>query len=84
MNKIEEIFKAWSIAYDPNDEQAELAAKRLEICEGCPFKSDMPLKHCTVCGCALKKKIYSPVEGACPKGFWDEIDAIHSLKANLK
>jgi hypothetical protein len=77
MNKIEEIFKSWGIAFNPNDKQAQLAAKRIEICNECEFKSDVPVRRCTVCGCALKAKIYSPVEGACPKGKWDEVDAIY-------
>jgi hypothetical protein len=80
MNKVEEIFKSWGIAINPSDAQYNLAMKRMEICEGCIFKSNLPVKHCTVCGCSLKGKIYSPVEGACPKGFWDEVDTTHFLK----
>ncbi len=75
MNKIEEIFKAWRIAYNPNEAQTELAVERITICNGCEFKAEEPLIHCTVCGCSLKKKIYSPVKGACPKGKWNEIDS---------
>jgi hypothetical protein len=75
ISKIEEIFRAWGIALNPNDEQYELAKKRLEICETCEFKSDNPVRHCTVCGCALKGKVYSPVKGACPKGKWNKIDS---------
>jgi hypothetical protein len=75
MNRIEEIFRSWGIALNPDNERYELAVKRLAICESCPFKSDTPFKRCTVCGCALKGKIYSPVLGACPKGKWTEIDA---------
>lgn len=74
MNKLEEIFKAWNIALDPNQTQALLGAQRLAVCEGCEFKSDTPFKRCTVCGCALKAKIFSPVKNACPKGFWAETD----------
>lgn len=74
MNKIEEIFRAWSIAFNPNEAQNGLAIKRLEICESCEFKSDVPIKRCTVCGCALKGKVFSPVTGACPKGKWDTVD----------
>lgn len=74
MNKIAEIFKSWQIAYDPNEAQAELAARRIEICESCEHRSDIPIKRCTVCGCALKAKIFSPVRGACPKGKWNGVD----------
>ena len=74
MNKVTEIFKAWQIAYNPERENIALAEKRIEICNSCEFKSAVPWNTCTVCGCALKGKIYSPVKGACPKGFWDEVD----------
>lgn len=75
MNKITEIFKSWGIAFNPNDTQSKLAVVRLSICEKCEFRSDIPVKRCTVCGCSLKGKIYSPVKGACPKGKWDDVDA---------
>jgi hypothetical protein len=74
MNKIVEIFKAWNIAFNPDQPQAELAAKRLAICEECEFRADTPIKRCTVCGCALKGKVFSPVRGACPKGKWAVVD----------
>ena len=75
MNKIEEIFKSWNIAFNPNDAQAELAAKRIEVCNSCEFKkTDFGLNRCSVCGCALRGKVFSPIKGACPKGKWDEVD----------
>ena len=74
MNKITEIFKAWKIAYDPEVPQSKMAEERIQICNTCEFMSSVPFNRCTVCGCALKGKIYSPVKGACPKGKWDEID----------
>lgn len=80
MNKITEIFKSWGIAFNPNDAQAELAGKRLEICESCEHRIDFPVKRCSVCGCALKGKVYSPVEGACPKGKWNTIDSEYFKK----
>lgn len=83
MNKIVEIFKAWGIALDPNQTQQEQALRRLSVCEGCEFKSDVPIKRCTVCGCALKAKIFSPVKGACPKGRWDGVD-MHLPDAETK
>jgi hypothetical protein len=79
MNKIVEIFKSWGIAFNPNDTQSKLAAKRLEICEACEFRTDVPVKRCTECGCALRAKIYSPVTGACPKGKWNGVDVEHYL-----
>lgn len=75
MNKLQEIFKAWNIAFDPNNEQSELAAKRIEICNSCDKKvTNLGINRCSVCGCALKAKVFSPVKGACPEGKWDEID----------
>lgn len=84
MNKVEEIFKAWRISFNPTDAQADLAAKRIEICDVCEFKQifeiaqTMSFARCNVCGCALKGKIFTPVThvqgGGCPKGFWNQVE----------
>jgi hypothetical protein len=74
MNKIQEIFTAWAIAFDPTQAQSELASERIQICNECEFKNTIPIIHCGECGCALKAKIFSPVKGACPKNKWDEVD----------
>lgn len=77
MNKVEEIFKAWNIAFNPDDEQAELASKRIDICNSCEHKvTNLGINRCSVCGCALKGKVFSPVKGACPKGKWDVVDGL--------
>ncbi len=77
MNKVEEIFKAWGIAFNPDRYQAELASKRIEICNGCEHKKTSALVNtCGLCGCALKAKVFSPVIGACPDNRWDEIDKV--------
>lgn len=77
MNKIEEIFKSWNISLNPNEKQSNLAAKRLEICNFCEFKDIiLGINRCSVCGCALKGKVFSPQRGACPKGKWNSIDNI--------
>lgn len=77
MNKLEEIFKAWNIALNPDSEQNELAVKRIEICNNCEYKvTNIGINRCSVCGCALKGKVFSPVKGACPKGKWDVIDKV--------
>lgn len=75
MNKLVEIFTAWGISFNPNEAQNDRAIKRLAVCESCEFKADHPIKRCTVCGCALKGKVFSPVKDACPKGKWAETDA---------
>ena len=82
MNKIEEIFKAWGIMFNPSDSQSELAAKRMEICDGCESKKTIPIIHCGECGCALKAKIYSPKIGACPKEKWLAVEKEWELKKN--
>lgn len=75
MNKIEEIFKAWNISFNPDDKQAEIASKRIQTCNSCEYKtSTLGVNRCSICGCALKAKVFSPVKGACPKGKWDIID----------
>lgn len=84
MNKIEEIFKAWNIAFKPDSSQTSLAAKRIEICNSCEHKkTDLGINRCGVCGCALKGKVFSPVEGACPEGKWNTIDKEVMDKENL-
>ncbi len=77
MTKIEEIFKAWAISASPDEEQSKLAADRIQICDSCENKRESPYTHCSLCGCALKAKIFSPVLGACPAGKWDEVDKKH-------
>jgi hypothetical protein len=84
MNKIEEIFKAWGIMFNPSDEQSELAGKRMEICDVCDSKRTMPIIHCGECGCALKAKVYSPKIGACPRGKWIAAEMEWSNKSNKK
>ena len=74
MNKIEEIFRAWGIMFNPNDAQSELAGKRMEICDSCDSKRMNPVIHCGECGCALKAKVYSPKIGACPRGKWTAVE----------
>ncbi len=82
MNKIEEIFTAWRIAFNPNDRQAALASERIQICDKCEHKKTVPVIHCGVCGCALKAKIFSPVISACPKGKWGDVDRKHLVNKN--
>lgn len=77
MTKVEEIFKAWAIWFNPDDAQSALAAERIQICDSCEHKRTNPMIHCGLCGCALKAKIYSPVKGACPDGRWNDVDDKH-------
>ena len=97
LSKTKEIFEAWAISFNPNDAQAELASKRIEICDVCEYKAVEPYIHCNQCGCALKAKIYTPRTykddgGSCPKTKWKEveddylktkdIDTYNKLKSN--
>lgn len=71
MNKIEEIFKSWSISINPSDKQYSKAVERMMICNDCKYKktSDFGVL-CGVCGCLLKLKIYTPMDNGCPKKKW--------------
>jgi len=84
MNKIEEIFKAWQISYNPTSLQGELAIKRMEICDICDSKKTNPVIHCGECGCLLSKKIYTPVIGGCPRGKWIAVEMDFESKKNKK
>jgi hypothetical protein len=84
MNKIEEIFKAWKISYNPTSLQGELAIKRMEICDTCDSKKVNPVIHCGECGCLLSKKIYTPVIGGCPRGKWVAVEMDFESKKNKK
>jgi hypothetical protein len=84
MNKIEEIFKAWQISYNPTSLQGELAIKRMEICDTCDYKRNNPVIHCGECGCLLSKKIYTPVIGGCPRGKWIAVEMDFESKKNKK
>lgn len=87
MNKVEEIFKAWKMALtlDKSDPMYELASKRIQICDDCEFKSTLTVANvglvtrCSVCGCALKGKMFTPKTykdegGSCPKEKWTEVE----------
>lgn len=88
MSKIEEIFKAWRLVLNHNSDQADLACKRIEICNECEFKAVTEIGNmeiytrCSVCGCALSGKIYTPLTykdpgGSCPKGKWENVEFQH-------
>ena len=59
---------------NPTEGQDELAYKRMEVCNSCEHKEDTPFIHCSVCGCALKAKVYTPKIGACPKNKWISVE----------
>jgi hypothetical protein len=68
---IKEIVQAWAIALKPTQEQIELAEKRYEICKSCEYIQDNFFgESCNICGCVIKKKIFSPRNPACPLKKW--------------
>ena len=86
MNKIVEIFKAWSIAMSPDEEQNRVAASRLETCSKCVNKkrNEFGVDYCGLCGCPLKGKVFTPIRVSehlanptkvahpCPGKYWEE------------
>jgi hypothetical protein len=71
MTKVEEIFKSWAISFNPTDAQAEKAAARIQICDICEHKKEGTFgPFCSLCGCPLRSKIYTPLENACPLKKW--------------
>lgn len=73
MNKIKEIIVAWATKINPTDEQKAVAEKRLETCMSCEhFKTNViGAEVCSLCGCATKAKVFSPVGAdACPQKKW--------------
>jgi len=95
MNKVEEIFKAWQISYNPNFNQADLAADRIIICDNCEFSESVNIgtleffKRCKICNCVLKGKIYTPKTyldegGSCPKVLWKDVEDQYLSKIENK
>jgi ribosomal protein L37E len=66
------IAKSWIIARNPNEEQKDKAESRITICNKCPHSGKvLGAEVCTLCGCPLSKKIFSPNgPGECPDGRW--------------
>ena len=86
---MEEIFKAWGIQYDPNDEKNELASKRIEVCNTCPNKKEVDgiRNVCSLCGCMLKSKVFTTEMGQCPDDRWNEVESQfikYKTKKNLR
>jgi hypothetical protein len=72
MTKIEQIFYGWAkysfkyLGYKPDKETADLAQKRLIICDDCEKRID---NKCKVCGCNLAAKTLVK-ESECPIKKW--------------
>jgi hypothetical protein len=79
MINYKEIFEAWKISFNPNEEQEKLATERLDICKGCEFRKEILegvkwSAYCGDCGCPLNKKVFSKMFNPCTKGKWHEVD----------
>lgn len=74
---IVKIFSAFKTKLTANHSEKELALKRLEICNGCEFKSreiESSLVRCRSCGCLLHGKVFTQQYSECPENKWAEID----------
>jgi len=72
MNRVKEILLSWKIAFNPTEEQKELAEKRLETCIKCEHWVQNP-ERCSLCGCLTKGKVFTPRGAeACPAKKWAE------------
>lgn len=74
MSKLQEMYDGWRNLLVPSEEMEKIvepiAARRLAICEACPFHSMYHKtirfdKHCTLCGCTLSAKTRS-LASSCP------------------
>ena len=70
-DKINEIVVSYSTMINPTPEQKEVAKKRLQVCMTCEFWKNLPVNHCSKCGCATSAKVFTPKgQEACPVGKW--------------
>lgn len=74
MNQLKEIFLSYVTMANPNEEQKEVAEKRLAICMDCEFWVQSAIRdYCGKCGCTTSAKVFSPKgANACPEGKWQE------------
>jgi len=79
MIDFKEIFESWKTSFNPTPIQEELAQKRLDVCIGCEYRSEI-IKGvkwsalCNHCGCPINKKVFSNTFNACTKKKWGEVD----------
>jgi hypothetical protein len=74
MNKFLEISKSWIASINPSEEQQKRADQRIAACNDCSFRTYSDIGnfyYCSVCGCPLAGKVYSPIEKSCPKDKWE-------------
>jgi hypothetical protein len=67
---IKEIVQSFATSLNPTKEELELAEVRYEICKSCKYLDKGLIETCNICGCIIKKKIFSPRNPACPIKKW--------------
>ena len=80
MINYKEIFEAWKISFNPTKKQEELAEKRLSVCMGCKYRTEIITRLkwsalCGDCGCPLNKKVFATTYNACTQKKWAEVDS---------
>ena len=72
MNKVKEIILSYAAAFNPTEEQKEVAEERLLVCVDCEHWVQGSIRdYCDACGCTTSKKVFSPKgAAACPEGKW--------------
>ena len=77
--KFKTIASAWIEAANPSPESKAIAESRAAVCSGCEFREKnttlVDFYYCSLCGCPLNKKIFSPVnpeENPCPENKWEQ------------
>lgn len=68
--KIKEILEAYSIMLNPDTQQSEIAAERLQICDKCEYNiKKIGLAKCSLCSCIIRGKVFS-TKNSCPANKW--------------
>lgn len=82
--KLVEIAQGWLNLAKDDPILKEMAERRLDICDGCPFKKQLSgtgqaiiqvvnqegsIYYCDRCGCPLATKTLAP-DAVCPAGNW--------------
>lgn len=79
MIDLKDIFISWAKSYNPSKLEFDRAKERFDICSSCEFKKELLKKkewsiYCGVCGCLIKKKVFSDSISPCPKNKWEAVD----------
>jgi hypothetical protein len=67
---IKEIVQSFATSLNHTKKEVELAEIRYKICKSCGNLNKGLIETCNICGCIIKKKIFSPRNPACPIKKW--------------